>query len=61
MNAGYSPSTWMRNRGTLTLDGAKPCDSFLKLCANLRFWERELNVDLDAKAFAKKNSAKPKG
>ncbi|MBU0868206.1 MAG: catalase [Alphaproteobacteria bacterium] len=47
--------------GFVALDGAKPCDSFLKLCANLRFWERELNVDLDAKAFAKTNSAKPKG
>jgi catalase len=37
------------DEGCIRLDGARDAGAFLKTCGALRFWDREANVDLDAR------------
>ena len=49
------------DQGFVALDGAKACNAFLGLCADLRLWARELAVDADAETFVKNSPSKRKG
>ncbi|TYC90493.1 catalase, partial [Novosphingobium sp. BW1] len=45
-----------RDDAVITLENLTSIEGFVKACAALRFWDRELEVDLDAEAFLKAQS-----
>jgi catalase len=47
--AGVAPED--HDEGLIQLDGADDVAAFLAACGQLRLWDRELKVDLDAEAF----------
>ena len=46
-----------RDDGVVTVANAKDAKAFVALCGEVRFWEREFNVDLDAAGFLQANKA----
>ncbi|PZQ51129.1 MAG: hypothetical protein DI555_21450 [Novosphingobium pentaromativorans] len=44
-----------RDDGVVTIASAKDAKAFITLCGEVRFWNREFNVDLDAAGFLEAN------